>query len=561
MNKNMSDTLAVICENAGRTIEVAKGTTLLEVERQLRLDGPHPFLAAYVNNRIKELNYRIYKPVTVRFIDITSFEGIRVYQRTISFILQKAVRELFPDRTLYIRHSLGASGFYCEISGFGPIPAEHLDAIKARMRGIIDRDLPIQGVKMLTDTARKIYEGFGMADKIALLDSRPRLYSKIYTIDSLPGYFYGALTPSTGYTPQFDLHPYYNGFFIALPLRTDPTRLHQSVHQEKMFDVFHQYQSWVEIMGVPTVGQLNSKVLAGDASELIKIAEAFHENKLAQVAGCVAEANRERGVRLVLISGPSSSGKTTFAKRLGIQLRVLGLNPVLISLDDYFVDREKTPRDENGEYDYEALEAIDLEQFNDHLKRLERGESVDIPRYDFISGTRQWHDNPLQLDERSVLIVEGIHGLNPALTPGVPESRKFKIYVSCFTSVALDNVSRIATSDNRLLRRLTRDYRTRGNDALSTLARWESVRRGEEKHIFPYQENADVMFNSSLFYEISVLRRFAEPILREVPDTVPEYGEAKRMLKFLDNFIPISPEEIPPTSLLREFIGGSSFKY
>lgn len=561
MNKNMSDTLPVICENAGRTIEVAMGTTLLEVERQLRLDGPHPFLAAYVNNRIKELNYRIYKPVTVRFIDITSFEGIRVYQRTISFILQKAVRELFPDRTLYIRHSLGASGFYCEISGFGPIPAEHLNAIKARMRGIIDRNLPIQGVKMLTDTARKIYEGFGMADKIALLDSRPRLYSKIYTIDSLPGYFYGALTPSTGYTPQFDLHPYYNGFFIALPLRTDPTRLHQSVHQEKMFDVFHQYQSWVEIMGVPTVGQLNSKVLAGDASELIKIAEAFHENKLAQVAGCVAEANRERGVRLVLISGPSSSGKTTFAKRLGVQLRVLGLNPVLISLDDYFVDREKTPRDENGEYDYEALEAIDLEQFNDHLKRLERGESVDIPRYDFISGTRQWHDNPLQLDERSVLIVEGIHGLNPALTPGVPESRKFKIYVSCFTSVALDNVSRIATSDNRLLRRLTRDYRTRGNDALSTLARWESVRRGEEKHIFPYQENADVMFNSSLFYEISVLRRFAEPILREVPDTVPEYGEAKRMLKFLDNFIPISPEEIPPTSLLREFIGGSSFKY
>ena len=561
MNKNMSDTLPVICENAGRTIEVAMVTTLLEVERQLRLDGPHPFLAAYVNNRIKELNYRIYKPVTVRFIDITSFEGIRVYQRTISFILQKAVRELFPDRTLYIRHSLGASGFYCEISGFGPIPAEHLDAIKARMRGIIDRNLPIQGVKMLTDTARKIYEGFGMTDKIALLDSRPRLYSKIYTIDSLPGYFYGALTPSTGYTPQFDLHSYYNGFFIALPLRTDPTRLHQSVHQEKMFDVFHQYQSWVEIMGVPTVGQLNSKVLAGDASELIKIAEAFHENKLAQVAGCVAEANRERGVRLVLISGPSSSGKTTFAKRLGVQLRVLGLNPVLISLDDYFVDREKTPRDENGEYDYEALEAIDLEQFNDHLKRLERGESVDIPRYDFISGTRQWHDNPLQLDERSVLIVEGIHGLNPALTPGVPESRKFKIYVSCFTSVALDNVSRIATSDNRLLRRLTRDYRTRGNDALSTLARWESVRRGEEKHIFPYQENADVMFNSSLFYEISVLRRFAEPILREVPDTVPEYGEAKRMLKFLDNFIPISPEEIPPTSLLREFIGGSSFKY
>ena len=561
MNKNMSDTLPVICENAGRTIEVAMGTTLLEVERQLRLDGPHPFLAAYVNNRIKELNYRIYKPVTVRFIDITSFEGIRVYQRTISFILQKAVRELFPDRTLYIRHSLGASGFYCEISGFGPIPAEHLDAIKARMRGIIDRNLPIQGVKMLTDTARKIYEGFGMTDKIALLDSRPRLYSKIYTIDSLPGYFYGALTPSTGYTPQFDLHSYYNGFFIALPLRTDPTRLHQSVHQEKMFDVFHQYQSWVEIMGVPTVGQLNSKVLAGDASELIKIAEAFHENKLAQVAGCVAEANRERGVRLVLISGPSSSGKTTFAKRLGVQLRVLGLNPVLISLDDYFVDREKTPRDENGEYDYEALEAIDLDLFNDHLCRLMRGESVDIPRYDFITGRRTWHNNPLTLDERSILIVEGIHGLNPRLTPSVPEAQKFRIYISCFTSVAMDNLSRIATTDNRLLRRLTRDYTQRGADAVATLSRWPSVRRGEEKHIFPYQENADVMLNSSLFYEISVLRPYAEKILYDIPDTLPEYDEARRMLKFLKNFTPIPPDEIPPTSILREFIGGSSFKY
>lgn len=557
----MSDIIQVVCENQGRTVEVLMGTSLLEIERQLQLEGPHPFLAAYVNNRIKELNYRIYRPVTVRFIDITTFEGIRVYQRTISFILQKAIRDLFPEHTLYIRHSMGASGFYCEISGFSPIPAEHLESIKTHMRQLIDRNLPIRGTKMLTDQARKIYEEFGLSDKIALLDSRPRLYSKLYGIDRMPGYFHGALTPSTGYTPLFDLHPYYNGFFIALPLRTNPTRLQRSLHQEKMFDIFHQYQSWTEIMGVPIVGQLNAKVLSGDASELIKIAEAFHENKLAQIAAQVGQANRERGVRLVLISGPSSSGKTTFAKRLGIQLRVLGLNPVLISLDDYFVERDQTPLDANGDYDYEALEAIDLKQFNDHLRRLEKGESVEIPRYDFITGTRHWHDNPLKLDDRSVLIVEGIHGLNPALTPSMPASRKFSIYTSCFTSVALDNVSRIATSDNRLLRRLTRDYRTRGSDALATLARWESVRRGEEKHIFPYQENADVMFNSSLFYEISVLRSFAEPILREVPDTVPEFGEARRMLKFLDNFIPIPPDEIPPTSLLREFIGGSSFKY
>ena len=556
----MSDTIKIICDNLGGELEVPMGTTLQKIAERLT-PGKYPFLAAFVNNRIKELNYRIYTPVTIRFVDITSFEGIRVYQRTAWFILQKAVRDLYPDRTLHIRHSLGQSGVYCEIEGIDEFSREETDALKARMREIVASDLPIERRKALTSEVRARYAAEGFADKIALLDSRPRLYSDLYTLADTAGYFYGSLAPSTGYIRLFDIEPYYNGFYLVLPPRTSPDRLDRNVHQDKMFSIFREYQSWVRIMGVPTVGQLNSKVLAGDASELIKIAEAFHENKLAQVAGCVAEANRERGVRLVLISGPSSSGKTTFAKRLGVQLRVLGLNPVLISLDDYFVDREKTPRDENGEYDYEALEAIDLEQFNDHLKRLERGESVDIPRYDFISGTRQWHDNPLQLDERSVLIVEGIHGLNPALTPGVPESRKFKIYVSCFTSVALDNVSRIATSDNRLLRRLTRDYRTRGNDALSTLARWESVRRGEEKHIFPYQENADVMFNSSLFYEISVLRRFAEPILREVPDTVPEYGEAKRMLKFLDNFIPISPEEIPPTSLLREFIGGSSFKY
>lgn len=561
MEKKTPDTIQVICENTNSTAEVPMGTTLLELQGILHAEGAHPMLAAFVNNRIKELNYKIYRPVTIRYIDITSFAGIRVYQRTISFILQKAVQELFPDRTLYIRHSLGASGFYGEISGFAPIPAEHLAAIRERMRRIIAADLPIRCTKMRTEAVRKVYEEFALDDKIALLDSRPRLYSKLYAIERTPGYFYGALTPSTGYTPLFDLKPYYNGFFIALPLRTDPDRLHGSVHQEKMFDVFRQYQSWVGIMGVPTVGRLNSKVLQGDASELIKIAEAFHENELAKVAARVADANCRHSVRLVLISGPSSSGKTTFAKRLGVQLRVLGFNPVLISLDDYFVERTQTPLDENGAYDYEALEAIDLKQFNDHLQRLERGESVAIPRYDFITGTRQWHDNPLRLDDRSILIVEGIHGLNPALTPSVPNERKFKIYVSCFTSVALDNVSRIATSDNRLLRRLTRDFRTRGSDALATLSRWESVRRGEEKHIFPYQENADVMFNSSLFYEISVLRPFAESILRTVPDTVPEYGEARRMLKFLDNFIPIDPAEIPPTSLLREFIGGSSFKY
>ena len=408
---------------------------------------------------------------------------------------------------------------------------------------------------------RARYTELGFDDKVALLDTRPRLYSDLYTLGDTAGYFYGSLAPSTGYITLFDITPYYNGFYLSLPLRTAPDRLQREVHQEKMFDIFREYQSWVRIMGVPTVGDVNSKVLAGDAGGMIKLAEAFHERKFAQTADAILEANRTRGTRMVLISGPSSSGKTTSAKRLGLQLGVLGLKPVLISLDDYFVDREHTPRDENGEYDYEALEAIDLELFNDHLRRLIRGESVDIPRYDFITGRRTWHNAPLTLDERSILVIEGIHGLNPRLTPAIPDEQKFRIYISCFTSVAMDNLSRIATTDNRLLRRLTRDYQQRGSDALATLSRWASVRRGEERHIFPYQENADVMFNSSLFYEISVLRPFAEKILREVPDTVPEFDEARRMLKFLDNFIPIAPDEVPPTSILREFIGGSSFKY
>lgn len=556
----MTDTIKVICENLGNELDIPMGTSLLEISRRLT-SGPHPFLAAFVNNRVKELNYKIYTPVTIRFIDITSFAGIRVYQRTSWFILQKAVRDLYPGQTLHIRHSMGQSGFYCEIEGIDPLTREAAAALEERMRAIVAADLPIIRTKVLTEEVRARYAEQGFDDKIALLDTRPRLYSELYTLGDLPGYFYGSLAPSTGYITRFGIEPYYRGFYLALPLRTSPEELHKHVSQEKMFGIFREYQSWVALMGVPTIGAVNARALAGDAGGMIKIAEAFHERKFAEVADAIQEAHRTHGVRMVLISGPSSSGKTTSAKRLGLQLGVLGLRPVMISLDDYFVEREKTPRDENGQYDYEALEAIDLELFNDHLHRLLQGQSVDIPRYDFITGRRTQHDTPLTLDERSILIIEGIHGLNPRLTPSVPDAVKFKIYISCFTSVAMDNLSRIATTDNRLLRRLTRDYRQRGADALQTLSRWASVRRGEERHIFPYQENADVMLNSSLFYEISVLRPFAEKILREVPDTVPEYDEARRMLKFLDNFIPIPPDEIPPTSILREFIGGSSFKY
>ena len=556
----MQDKVKVLCQNTATEVEVEMGITLGQILSRLNISGQYPILAAYVNNSLKELNMRLFKPAVVRFIDITHFEGYRVYQRTISFILHKAVRDLYGDRKFYLRHSLGR-GFYCEFDGCDSVTDQEIEALRKRMQEIIESRYPICRNRLLTSEINGIYERFGFDDKVALLNTRPRLYSDIYQMDDMVGYFYGALAPDTGYIHLFDIRRYYNGFYIALPTRTNTSKLDMNVHWAKMFEVFQEYHRWVDIMGVPTVGMLNKKVLDGDISELIKVAEAFHEKKIAAMADQIDAANRERNMRMVLISGPSSSGKTTTAKRLGIQLRILGLDPVLISLDDYFVNREHTPRDENGDYDYEALEAIDLELLNSDLKRLMAGESVEVPRYDFITGTRQWHETPLKLGERSILIMEGIHGLNPRLTPSIPREQKFCIYASCLTSVAMDNLTRIPTTDNRMLRRITRDYATRGANALATLQRWPSVRRGEEKHIFPYQENADVIFNTSLFYEILVLRPKIEPILREVPDTEPEFGEARRLLKFLDNFTPLYTDEIPPTSILREFIGGSTFKY
>ncbi len=556
----MASIIKIICENSASELSVEMGTSLAEVIEMLSLKNDHPFLAAYVNNRIKELNYKVYTPISVRFIDITDFEGTRVYQRTLFFIMHKAVHDLYPDSSFSIKHSV-SKGFYCEIEGRDDLSEDEIDNIKRRMDDIISRDIPIVRERVLSADAEKTYAKLGFGDKIALLRTRPRLYSDIYRMADMAGYFYGALAPSTGYIHLFDIRRYYNGIHLAVPRRTDPDRLENIVPQDKMFDIFKEYKEWVSVMGVSTIGSLNAKILSGESSDLIKVAEAFHEKKLAGIADTIYDANVTRGARIVLISGPSSSGKTTFAKRLGIQLRILGLRPVTISLDDYFVNREQTPRDEKGDYDYEALKAIDIALFNEQLQKLMAGQSVTIPRYNFISGMREWHEQPLQLDERSILVIEGIHGLNPRLTESVEESRKFKIYISAFTSISMDNLSRIATTDNRLLRRITRDYNTRGANAEATLRRWASVRRGEDRHIFPYQENADVMFNSSLFYELSVLRQFVEPMLREVPDTVPEYAEAKRLLKFLDNFSPMQPDEIPPTSILREFIGGSSFSY
>ena len=556
----MKNLIKVYCENTSSHIEVEMGTPLLEISRSLTLTSGHPILAAYVNNRIKELRYRVYTPISVRFIDITHFEGHRVYQRTVLFLLQRAIAELYPSQTLHVRHSVG-SGVYCEVSGEEHFEAEACAAIAERMHALVAEDIPIERRKEPSTEVIAKFEAAGYPDKAALLRSRKQLYSDIYYLGETIGYFFGALAPSSSYVERFDIIAYSEGFLVALPDRNNPSVTGKVPDVAKMAGLFGQFHDWMDIVGVPTVGELNTRLQQGDASELIKIAEAVHARQFSRIGDLIYEAHRDRGTKVVLISGPSSSGKTTSAKRIGIQLRVLGLHPVLISLDDYFVNREDTPRDENGDYDYEALEAIDLPQLNDHLQRLIAGESVEIPRYDFITGTRQWHEKPLQLDERSILIMEGIHGLNPRLTPSLDADMTFKIYLSCFTSVAMDNTTRIHTTDNRLLRRITRDYRTRGNNAYDTIARWQSVRRGEDRHIFPYQENADVMINTSLFYEIGILRPIVEPILREIPDSVPEYGEAHRLLAFLENFTPVPAEEIPPTSILREFIGGSSFKY
>ena len=552
--------IKIVCKNCNSELFVDWGTRLKDVAKMIATpDKKEPWLAAYVNNSIRELDYRICEPVTVKFIDITHFEGIRVYQRTLFMILHKAVHDLYPDNRFRIKHSL-SKGFYCELEGI--TPSEEVAArVRERVDELIAQNIPIVRNKMLKEEAIEIYRQLGFEDKIAIINSRPHLYVTVYRLADMAGYFYGALAPSTGLIHLYDFRPYGEGFHITCPRRTEPSKLENVVPQQKMYEVFSEYKDWVDIIGVSNVGPLNQMISNGKSTGLIQIAEALHEKKIGKIADTIAEAHAERGVRMVLIAGPSSSGKTTFCKRLGIGLGVLGFHPQSISLDDYFVDRTKTPRNESGDYDYEALEAIDLELFNDHLRRLFAGEAVVLPRYNFITGLREWHEKPLQLDDRSILLVEGIHGLNPRLTDGVADNLKFRVYISALTSISMDDLSRIPTTDNRLLRRMIRDHATRGCDATATLQRWASVRKGEDKHIFPYQENADVMFNSSLFYEIPVLKAYALPLLHSVPDTVEEYAEARRLFKFLDNFLPIDTNDIPPTSILREFVGGSSFKY
>ena len=557
----MDTTIKVFCENSNTSLYVKMGTSLAELLDILALKSPFPSLAAYVNNSLKELTYRIFEPVTIRFIDITHFEGQRVYQRTLFFIMQKAIYDLYPEHKLSVRHSI-AKGFYAEIDGFDGVPQEVVDAIKARMQQIIKQDISIIKTKMPENEAAELYKQFGLEDKVALLETRHHLYVTVYMLADLPGFFYGALCPSTKMISLFDIEPFYKGIYIRVPSNNDPTQLEQMVPQDKMFEIISLHKQWSEILGVANIGSLNKIILENKSKELIHIAEALQEKVCANVADMIFDKYNQEGSRIILLSGPSSSGKTTTSKRIAVQLSVLGFEPMVISLDDYFLNRECTPRDENGEYDFEALEALDIEQFNKDLLALLDGEEVNIPTYDFVTGCRVMNpEKRLRLKSRSMLIIEGIHALNPSLTPHIKDTQKFKIYVSALTSIAMDNMNRIATTDNRLLRRMVRDNAYRGTSAVDTIKRWQSVRRGEDKHIFPYQEQADVVINSAMIYELCVLKRYAETILHEVPDSVPEFGEANRLLKFLEHFAPIDSDFIPPTSVLREFIGGSSFVY
>ena len=553
----MKQMLLIRCKNNKKVLKVNVGSTLSEVFSASELKMDHGPVCARVNNKVQGMHYRLYNDKDVEFLDMRSGSGSRTYTRTLFFICCKAINDLYGN--VEVRIDIPVSkGYYVHVNLGRDITADDVARIRCRMQEIIDADTPIRRRMVTAEEAIRLFSEKGDMSKVKLLKGQGKLYTVYYQIDDFIDYFYGALLTSTSEVYLFDLVAYSDGMLLRVPSREDPGQLCPMPRQQKMFDVFKEHHEWQNIIGLRTVGDLNDAVDKGFATDIINVNEALQEKKIARIADQIAARH---DVKLVLLAGPSSSGKTTTCKRLSIQLLTCGLKPLQISLDDYFIDRDKTPLDANGEYDYESIHALNIALINEQFNALFKGEEIELPRYNFQAGKSEKSGKRLKLGPNDIVVVEGIHALNPELTAQIPEQQKFRVYVSALTTILLDEHNYIPTTDNRLLRRIIRDYKYRGVSAQESIHRWPSVRAGEERWIFPYQENADVMFNSSLFYEISVLRRFAEPILREVPDTVPEYGEAKRMLKFLDNFIPISPEEIPPTSLLREFIGGSSFKY
>ena len=553
----MKQVIQIRCKNNKKSQKVEIGSTLFDIFSAFDLKMTHGPVSARVNNKVEGMHYRVYNSKDVEFLDMTSSSGSRAYTRTLFFVLCKAVQDIYPATDVVIDIPV-SNGFYVDIRLGRPVVDEDVNIIRRRMQEIIDARMPIRRFTVPTEEAVALFQEKGDIEKVKLLKTSGSIYTTYYKIGDYVDYYYGTLLTNTSQLYLFGLEKYYDGMLLRIPSLKNPDVLGEMTRQDKMFEIFKEHHRWQSILGIRTVGDFNQAIDANHSTDIINISEALQEKKIANIAEEIAS---RKGVKLVLLAGPSSSGKTTSCKRLSIQLAVNGLKPLQISLDDYFVDREKTPKDASGEYDYESIYALDLDLINEQFNALFRGEEVELPKYDFQSGKSKKSGNRLKMNDNNVLVVEGIHALNPELTAHIPQEQIFRVYASALTTILLDNHNYIPTTDNRLLRRIIRDYKYRGVSAQETIHRWPSVRAGENKWIFPFQENADAMLNTAMLYELAVIKTQAEPLLQQVPENCEEYAEAYRLLKFLKYFKGIPYNNLPPTSLLREFLGGSSFHY
>ena len=553
----MKQVIQIRCKNNKKSQKVEIGSTLFDIFSAFDLKMTHGPVSARVNNKVEGMHYRVYNSKDVEFLDMTSSSGSRAYTRTLFFVLCKAVQDIYPATDVVIDIPV-SNGFYVDIRLGRPVVDEDVNIIRRRMQEIIDARMPIRRFTVPTEEAVALFQEKGDIEKVKLLKTSGSIYTTYYKIGDYVDYYYGTLLTNTSQLYLFGLEKYYDGMLLRIPSLKNPDVLGEMTRQDKMFEIFKEHHRWQSILGIRTIGDFNQAIDANHATDIINISEALQEKKIAKIAEEIAS---RKGVKLVLLAGPSSSGKTTSCKRLSIQLAVNGLKPLQISLDDYFVDREKTPKDASGEYDYESIYALDLDLINEQFNALFRGEEVKLPKYDFQSGKSKKSGNKLKMTDNNVLVVEGIHALNPELTAHIPQEQIFRVYASALTTILLDNHNYIPTTDNRLLRRIIRDNKYRGVSAQETIHRWPSVRAGENKWIFPFQENADAMLNTAMLYELAVIKMQAEPLLQQVPENCEEYAEAYRLLKFLKYFKGIPYNNLPPTSLLREFLGGSSFHY
>ena len=553
----MEQLINIRCKNNKKTLKVSIGSTLSEIFSQLDLHMEYGPVSAKVNNKVEGMHYRVYKQKDIEFLDLHSSSGIRAYTRTLFFILCKAAHELYPGCKVAIDIPV-SNGYFVDLDLGRSVTPDDASAIRQRMQQIIDAKLPIHRYEATTEEAIEMFREAGTISKVNLLESSGRLYTTYYDLDGYKDYYYGTLLINTGDIHLFGLEFYYDGLLLRIPSQENPSQLGTFIRQDKMFEIFKEHHRWQDVLGLRTIGDLNKAITNGLSSKLIQISEALQEKKIARIADEIAQ---RKGIKIVLIAGPSSSGKTTTCKRLSVQLAVNGLRPIGISLDDYFLDRELTPRDEDGDYDFEHLHSLNIPLLNEQMNALLQGEEVELPRYNFQKGKSEWSGKKLKLEGNEILVIEGIHALNPELTSEIPENQIYRVYASALTTILLDNHNYIPTTDNRLLRRIIRDHKYRGVTAQETIRRWPSVRRGENRWIFPFQENADAMFNTAMLFELAVIKRQAEPLLEQVTENCEEYAEAYRLLKFLRYIKPIPEDQIPPTSLLREFLGGSSFEY